>query len=90
MAKRLTEKVRAGEADQQALRAFSASAHQVKLDSQGRIGIPERLREFADLSDDVVVVGALERVEIWNAERWQELAATSDQSLTQAVTELGL
>ena len=47
MADRLTAKVRAGEASQQALRAFSASTHQVKLDSQGRIGIPERLREFA-------------------------------------------
>ncbi len=90
VANRLTEKVRAGEASQQALRAFSASAHQVKLDSQGRIGIPERLRQFAGIDGDVAIVGALDRVELWNADRWHQMEETSDQSLTQAVTELGL
>lgn len=90
VARRLTERVRAGEASQLALRAFSANAHEVKPDSQGRIVIPERLREFAGLDRDVVIIGALDRVEIWDATRWRDLAERSDESLTQAVTELGI
>ena len=90
VAQRLTDKVRAGEASQLALRAFSANAHQVKLDSQGRIGIPERLRAFAGLERDVVVIGALDRIELWDAGQWHELQDSSDQSLTRAVTDLGI
>ncbi len=90
VAARLTERVRAGEASQFALRAFAANAHEVKPDSQGRIMIPERLREFAGLQRDVVIIGALDRVEIWDARRWREAAAGSDESLTRAVTDLGI
>lgn len=90
VANRLTERVRAGEASQLALRAFAANAHEVKPDTQGRIGIPERLREFAGLDREVVVIGALDRIELWDAERWRSLGAASDQSLTEAVTRYGI
>jgi MraZ protein len=90
VANRLTERVRAGEASQLALRAFAANAHEVKPDTQGRIGIPERLREFARLDREVVVIGALDRIELWDAERWHSLGAASDQSLTEAVTRYGI
>jgi transcriptional regulator MraZ len=90
VAQRLTERVRAGEASQMALRAFFANAHEVRPDSQGRIGIPERLRSFAGLERDVVVIGAFDRIELWDASRWQTLQPESDQSLTEAVTQLGI
>lgn len=90
MATRLTEHVRAGEASQFALRAFAANAQEVKPDSQGRIMVPERLREFAALKRDVVIIGALDRVEIWDAARWREAATGGDESLTRAVTDLGI
>jgi len=90
VANRLTERVRAGEASQLALRAFAANAHEVKPDTQGRVGIPERLREFAHLDREVVVIGALDRIELWDAERWRSLGAASDQSLTEAVTRYGI
>lgn len=87
---RLIEKVREGLAPHDARRAFSSDAHEVRPDSQGRITIPQRLREFAHLERDAVVVGALERIEIWDAARWQEVSATADESLTDAVRALGL
>jgi MraZ protein len=90
VAARLTERVRGGEASQMALRAFSANAHEVRPDTQGRISIPERLRAFAGLEREVVVIGALERIELWDATRWQSLQDESDQSLTDAVTQLGI
>jgi MraZ protein len=51
-------------------RVMTASAHAEELDRQGRITIPARLREYAGLTDRVAVVGADNRVELWDAERW--------------------
>lgn len=90
MANRLQDKVRSGETSQESLRAFAANAHEVRPDSQGRITIPQRLREFASLDKEAVVIGAFGRIEIWNAGRWNDQATLADDSLTQAVTSLGL
>ena len=89
-ADRLTEKVREGATSLYAVRAFAANAHEVKPDSQGRIMLPQRLRDFAGLTRDVVIIGALERIEIWDSARWRDISASSDESLTQAVAELGI
>jgi MraZ protein len=90
VAARLTDKVRGGEVSQMALRAFSANAHEVRPDSQGRIVIPERLRAFAGLEREVVVIGALDRIELWDSGRWQGVQSESDQLLTDAITNLGI
>ena len=90
VAQRLTDKIREGLAPQAAMRAFSANAAEVKPDSQGRILLPQRLREFAGLDREVVVIGAIDRIEIWNAQRWGDLSAGADESLVQAVTALGI
>jgi MraZ protein len=90
VAQRLTDKIRETQAPQEAIRAFAANAHEVRPDSQGRITIPQRLRDFAGLDRDVVVIGAIERIEIWDAARWQEVSSTADASLSEAVRVLGL
>jgi MraZ protein len=90
VADRLTEKVHAGLASHNAVRALGASSSQVEPDTQGRILIPPRLREFAGLDKDAVIIGAIDRIEIWNADRWQSVSAEADQSLLTAVTELGI
>jgi MraZ protein len=90
IAQLLRQKVRDGEADQDAIRAFSSAAAEVRPDTQGRITIPQRLRAVAGLDRDVVVIGRIERVEIWDAARWQTVTATADESLSQAVRALGL
>jgi MraZ protein len=90
VAKRLTEKIREGLAPQDAMRAFSANAAEVKPDSQGRILLPQRLRDFAGLDRDVVVIGAIDRIEIWDSTRWGAASARADESLIHAVTALGI
>lgn len=60
-------------------RSFFASAIDQTLDRQGRIQVPERLREYAGLGKDVVVVGALERIEIWSKEAWEAESADADE-----------
>lgn len=89
-AQRLTERIREGQVPQGALRAFAANAHEVRPDSQGRITIPQRLREFAGLGRDAVVIGAIDRIEIWETGRWTDQTELADDSLIQAVTALGL
>jgi MraZ protein len=90
VARRLTDKVRQGMASHDAVRAFAANASEVKPDSQGRIVVPQRLRDYAGLQREVVVIGALDRIEIWDASRWAELSDTADERLVAAVTELGI
>lgn len=90
MAARLTDKVRGQEASNQAIRAFSSSATEVVPDSQGRIFIPQRLRERANLDREVVIIGALQHIEIWDAQRWENLQSHADASFQEAVSELGI
>jgi MraZ protein len=52
-------------------RMLTASAHAEELDRQGRITIPARLRDYADLQRDIAVVGADSRLELWNAQAWE-------------------
>lgn len=52
-------------------RMLTASAHPEQLDKQGRITIPGRLREYATLDKDLAVIGADDRIELWNAPAWE-------------------
>lgn len=57
---------------------LTARAHEVTLDSQGRINVPERLRSEAALGSEALIVGAIDKVEIWNPERFER--ETSEES----------
>ena len=51
-------------------RLLTSGAHDDVPDSQGRIVIPQGLREYAGLSRDLVVCGNDDKVEIWDAAAW--------------------
>ena len=74
------------------LRVMFALTADCEPDGQGRILLPTKLREYAGLEKDVVVIGSFDRVEIWNAQRWAELesAALDTGDLEKAMEELGL
>ena len=54
------------------MRFFFAGAATCEVDKQGRILIPNNLREYAGIEKDVVSVGVLSRVEIWSKDKWLE------------------
>lgn len=71
-------------------RFFFSNAAEIEADKQGRILIPAHLREYAGLDKDVMVIGAVNRAEIWDKERWNKLNDSfSEDMLTEAMDELG-
>jgi MraZ protein len=66
------------------VRMLFAAASQEVPDKQGRISIPQVLREYASLSKDVIVIGSMNRIEIWDPASW----ATYSQEQEQVFSEL--
>jgi MraZ protein len=75
-------------------RFMSSGAVEVELDKQGRILVPGYLREYAGLSDgEVIVVGALNRLEIWAPAAWLPYRARIEdapEALAEHLADLGI
>ena len=76
-------------------RVFIGSAHDCRCDNQGRVLIPPSLKDYAGLEKDVVLVGALNRFEIWAKDRWevetgQVETDLEDEQVRQEIAQLGL
>ncbi len=74
---RLQEKVRNLPPSKKSVKYFKrrviASAHECELDRQGRVLIPVELREDAKINGETVVVGQIDKIEIWNRAEWDKL-----------------
>jgi len=53
-------------------RFIFGSAFNISLDEQGRFVIPKVLIDYAGLKDEIVFVGLLDRIEVWNSNDWKE------------------
>lgn len=53
-------------------RLFFASAGDAEPDRQGRVLLPQHLREHAGIDREVVIIGVSDRVEIWARDQWEE------------------
>ena len=72
-------------------RYFMAGAASCEMDKQGRILIPGKLREHAALDKDIVFVGVLNKVEIWDKERWESNNTFDDMDdVADRMSEFGL
>lgn len=72
-------------------RFFLSGAQPVTVDKQGRILMPQDLRDFAGLEKDVVLAGMGGRIEIWSLERWQANNDSIDiNAISKGVMNLGL
>jgi|SRR3990172_8081907 len=75
------------------LRFFYASAVECPLDRPGRILLPGHLRHYAKLGRDVVLIGMMNRIEIWDERQWEEKQGQVNQNaerISAALTGLGL
>ncbi|MCW2767200.1 MAG: MraZ protein [Nocardioides sp.] len=60
-------------------RVLFAGADEGTPDKQGRISIPPPLRGYAALERDVVVIGVMDRIEIWEPARWREYSTSAQE-----------
>ncbi len=61
------------------VRFFFSGATECEIDKQGRINIPQNLREYASITKDVTIVGVGTRAEIWDRDKWN--VYNSDENL---------
>ncbi|MEA3560672.1 MAG: division/cell wall cluster transcriptional repressor MraZ [Candidatus Omnitrophota bacterium] len=64
-------------------RLFFAGACEAICDKQGRILIPQYLKEFAGISKEVMVIGVSNRIEIWSRQLWLEYYQGSKDSFEE-------
>jgi len=53
-------------------RALLAPAQEVEVDRQGRIRVPAILRELAGLDREIMVNSMIDRIELWDKQRWED------------------
>jgi MraZ protein len=71
-------------------RTLGGSAHTDGIDRQGRITIPQNLRDFAGIDKDVMVVGSLDHAELWGLDRWTATEEETPQDLSELWSRLSL
>ena len=75
------------------VRLMLAGAMDVELDKQGRILIPDYLREYAGLKKQAVIAGLYNRMEIWDSEAWKQYKAKTESAsdeIAEKLSELGI
>ena len=71
VSERWQDALRTGDLDMRTFRMLTTSVNEVRLDSAGRISVPRRLLDDLGFTRDVRIVGMLQRVELWDEDRYQ-------------------
>ena len=72
----------------QFLRIFLSGATTCEYDKQGRINIPKPLTEYAGLQKDCIIIGTLEKLEIWSKERWEAFISENEENMSEIADNL--
>lgn len=66
-------------------RYFNQSARTCDVDKQGRVTIPQELREYAGITKELVTIGNIDNIEVWSKEYWEKDAfAQAGEDMTAA------
>jgi MraZ protein len=72
-------------------RFYISGAVECPIDKQGRIILPPTLRDYAEIKKDVIIVGQVNTIEIWNKEHWDAIFKTSKSAFdSKGLSDLGL
>ncbi|RFA37621.1 cell division/cell wall cluster transcriptional repressor MraZ [Virgibacillus dokdonensis] len=69
-------------------RFFFSGAVECEIDKQGRINIPQSLRNYAGIEKECVVIGVSNRIEIWSSEQWESYVTDSEESFAEIAENL--
>jgi MraZ protein len=70
------------------LRVFLSGAVEGEPDKQGRVLVPQNLRSYASLGDDIVVIGVGTRAEIWDRQAWDEYLAAQEEGYSDIADDV--
>ena len=88
----LEERVKSLPTEQPEVRAFVrllfSGAVVAELDKQGRVGLPQQLRSYAEIDRDAVITGASTRVEIWSAGKWAEYSSKFESAYSEIAEKI--
>ncbi len=70
-------------------RLMLAGAMEVDIDKQGRIILPEYLRQYAGMQKAVVVAGLYNRLELWDSEKWEAYKKATEAEVGNIAEKLG-
>jgi MraZ protein len=70
-------------------RLMLAGAMDVEMDKQGRVVLPEYLREYAGMGKSVVVAGLFNRLELWDSGKWDAYKKTTEADASAIAEKLG-
>jgi len=69
-------------------RLYFSGAVEIVPDKQGRVLLPQYLKDFAEIKKDVVIVGVSNRIEIWANDKWKEFYGNSRQAFEEIAEKL--
>lgn len=69
-------------------RTFAAGASEETPDKQGRVTVPPLLRAYAGLDKDIAVIGAFNRIELWDLGAWQAYETAQDEKFSSLDAEI--
>ncbi len=78
----MMERATSSRSDRNLVRLWASTSHELEVDRQGRMAIPTRLREYAGLESEVLVLGAIDRVELWDRAKWDQKVLPEEARLT--------
>ena len=84
-AQRLNAAVRDAKASGNDLRRWSASVTEAKLDAQGRVQVPAKLRQVLGMGQHVKLIGVINRAEVWDADEWSRVESEQDGDSPEAI-----
>lgn len=76
-----------GQAERNLARVWAQGSYEVEVDRQGRMAIPAELRRFAGLTGDVLINGAIDRVELWDPAVWEAKVRPAELALIDSIEE---
>ena len=77
---KLSERTFTKKAHRDFIRLMANDAHQISVDNNGRVSLPEYLTKFAQLKKQVVIVGSYSRIEIWDRDRYHQYLKTLEKN----------
>lgn len=88
----LAEKISKLPTTNEAARNFSrfmfSSAFDSIPDRQGRILLPQKLRDYANIQDETIIIGVKNKLEIWNPDKWAEVVTNVEQGTEDIAAQL--